>query len=107
MHTKNLFTKPEFRTSFLGTEINRSYKDIVSIFGRHHSNGDGEKVDAEWRLMTKCGIYFTIYNYKDGHSYCGAEGDNIKDITNWHIGVNKATDIDELERIFQFLGLIN
>lgn len=70
--------------------IDFDYYDLVEIFGKEHSDGDGYKVDAKWGLQFSNGVVATIYNYKDGKNYCGAEGLDKEDITEWHIGGKSA-----------------
>lgn len=77
-----------FQSTWLVGEIDCSYVDLVNAFG--DSNVDvteyfDGKVDIEWRLMTEAGIA-TIYNYKDGPNYMGAEGTPVHKIRDWHIG---------------------
>ncbi len=62
------------------------YQRLVEVFGPHHHDGDGYKVDAEWVIEFEDGTLATIYNYKDGPNYCGEEGTPVADITDWHIG---------------------
>ena len=104
--TKELFTKPEFQSSFLGFCIDTTYKTLVSIFGRPNSVSDKYKTDTEWMLQTKTGLYFTLYNYKDGKNYNGRNGLEVKDITNWHVGVKINSDRKKVEELFKLLGLI-
>ena len=58
---------------------------LRELFGNPHES-DGYKTDAEWAIEFEDGTIATIYNYKDGHNYLGADGFNINQITNWHIG---------------------
>ncbi len=82
-------TKNTSGTSLMG-EINISFEKLVKIFGQPHHNGDGYKVDAEWGIKFTDGLYknvvATIYNWKDGKNYCGDEGLDVENITEWHIG---------------------
>jgi hypothetical protein len=64
--------------------INTSYDKLVEAFGQP-IDGDGYKVDAEWKVLTPEGIA-TIYNYKDGKNYLGKEGTKTEKIAEWHIG---------------------
>jgi hypothetical protein len=105
MKTKDLFKKTDFKNSSLGLTREIEYKKLVDAFGRPNESNDGEKTDAEWRLETKNGLYFTIYNYKSGKNYNGKEGDKIKDITDWHFGVAQKEDVPQLELLLEFLGL--
>lgn len=66
--------------------VEAAYDDLVRVFGPP-DEGDGVKVDAEWALLSEDGSVATIYNYKDGVNYLGAdEGTPVEDITEWHIG---------------------
>lgn len=76
-----------------------SYADLVRIFGRQHSKGDGYKTDAEWRFKFADGTIATIYNYKDGRSYLGRKGLAVKNIANWHVGGNDLRAVDALEAV--------
>ena len=66
--------------------IKTSYRDLVNCFGEPTSDGDGYKVDAEWELTFEDGTVATIYNWKDGRNYCGADGLPVEQITDWHVG---------------------
>ena len=69
--------------------VDTSYANLVSLFGEP-DEGDEYKVDAEWTLYFADGKgggeVVTIYNYKDGKNYCGEEGTEVEDITDWHVG---------------------
>lgn len=66
--------------------LDTSYSNLVACFGEPTHPGDGYKVDAEWVLTFPGGIVATIYNYKTGPSYLGADGTPVADITDWHVG---------------------
>jgi hypothetical protein len=73
--------------------IEMYYPQMVGILGEPNTDGDGYKVDAEWQ-GTIDGQPFTVYNYKDGKNYLGAEGIPLKRLKDWHIGAkNKETGI--------------
>ena len=68
--------------------VDVSYATLIEMFGEP-LEGDGYKTDAEWVIAFKRNggtVYATIYNYKDGRNYCGEEGLDVEDITDWHIG---------------------
>lgn len=73
-------------TFFVGA-IKTSYEKLVQVFG---AAIDGEyKTDKEWQIHTPVGIA-TIYNWKNGKNYCGDDGLEVEDITDWSIrGNNK------------------
>lgn len=98
---------PEFQCSSLQGYVDASYADLVRVFGAPNAPTDGYKTDAEWRLMLD-GTYCTIYNYKDGHNYLGAEGLPVEDIRDWHIGGNsKASERAVLAAIAKAEGRAN
>ena len=76
--------------------INIKYSKLVKKLGKPTSNGDGYKVDAQWKGNID-GKVFTIYNYKDGKNYNGRNGTPTKDITDWHIGGFDRTVVTELK----------
>ena len=76
----------KFESSCLQGYIKTSYADLVACFGEPNCKGDGYKVDAEWMIKFSNGVYATIYNYKTGKNYCGEEGLDVADITDWHVG---------------------
>ena len=81
-------------TSYKG-QINISYNTLVEIFGKPDPmQSDGYKTDAEWVIKFEDGSVATIYNWKDGYNYLGAEGLAVENITDWHIGGfdNKVVD---------------
>jgi hypothetical protein len=71
-------------------QLNTSYDSLVRLFGSPNAKGDKHKVDAEWVLTFTLFEQFhkvaTIYNYKDGKNYLGAEGLPVEEIRDWHIG---------------------
>jgi hypothetical protein len=66
--------------------IDTSFYDLCQCFGEPNSEGDGYKVDAEWMMKFSDGTVATIYNWKNGKNYCGDDGEEVEDMTNWHIG---------------------
>lgn len=66
-------------------ELDISYAELVDLFGPP-GQGDGYKVDAEWIIVSDDGTCATIYNYKTGRSYLGAEGQDVENIRDWHVG---------------------
>jgi hypothetical protein len=64
-----------------------TYQSIVGAFGAPTFNfyGQGGKIDAEWVILTPCGIV-TIYNWKNGQNWNGQEGTPTQEIANWNVG---------------------
>ena len=76
--------------TFLQGEIITTYDKLVEAFGEPTS-ADEYKIDAEWDIEfypknEKEPVVATIYNWKNGHNYLGAEGWDVDAITYWHIG---------------------
>ena len=63
-----------------------SYESLCTLFGEP-MEGDNYKTDAEWHLRFQpSNLVVTIYNWKNGRNYCGADGLDVEDITTWNIG---------------------
>ena len=74
-----------------------SFQNIIEKLGKPHSNGDGYKVDVEWGFKFADGTIATLYNWKNGKIYCGANGLNVEDITEWNIGGFNPDAVDRIE----------
>ena len=90
---------PYSGTSLMG-EIHATLDELIATFGNPNSAGDEYKTDVEWVIDTLDGIA-TIYNWKDGKNYCGEEGKEIGNITNWHIGGHDKAVIAHIEHAIQ------
>lgn len=91
-------------TSLCGYLRGVSYEQLITVFGAP-TKGDGYKTDAEWDLGYEDGVVITIYNWKDGKSYCGDEGLEIDQITDWHVGgkpSHRAKIADRMEQLFPY-----
>ena len=73
--------------------IDTSYEDLVACFGEPVASFDNYKCDCEWNIKFADGVVASIYNYKDGKNYLGDEGLDVEDITEWHIGGHRGTDV--------------
>jgi hypothetical protein len=62
-----------------------AYSDLVATFGLPSTDGDGDKIDAEWIIETPHGVA-TIYNYKNGKTHLGESGVAVERICEWHVG---------------------
>ena len=81
--------------------INTSYSVLVELFGESIGPSADSKTAAEWHLIIKdrgeeVG-FATIYNYKDGKNYAGANGLNVEDIQTWHVGSKSNVDFYNVE----------
>jgi hypothetical protein len=83
-------------TSLMGA-VDVSYAELVAAFGPPR-DGDGEKVDAEWILLTPDNKVVTIYNYKSGRNYDPHHGQDTEDIRDWHIGGRDPSVVALVER---------
>ena len=73
--------------TFLQGYIKASYEQLVKTFGEPHDpNGDNYKTDVEWAFEFADGTIATLYNWKNGKNYLGAEGLELNDIYEWHVG---------------------
>jgi hypothetical protein len=64
-----------------------TFADLTNTFGNPLKDGfDDYKSDAEWQIQFEDGSVATIYNYKNGKNYCGADGLEVWEITQWNIG---------------------
>lgn len=91
-------TDAAFESSGLMGRIEINYSELCQVFGNENCEGDGYKVDAEWQIKFADGTYATIYNYKDGRNYCGDDGLDVPEITDWHIG---GQSYDAVERVLE------
>ena len=81
--------------------INGHYHDLLETFGEP-TESDGYKVDAEWVLEFADGTVATIYNWKNGINYWGADGTPVECITEWNIGGISGTGIvDKVRAILE------
>ena len=87
------FTKTiEANGTHLQGNVGATYQELVEVFGepiRYASDGTTHmhnKVDAEWRITFEDGTKATIYNYKNGLNYLGAEGKRVSQISMWNVG---------------------
>ena len=73
--------------TFLQGYIKASYDQLVKTFGEPHDpDGDNYKTDVEWAFEFADGTIATLYNWKNGKNYLGAEGLELNDIYEWHVG---------------------
>ena len=73
--------------TFLQGYIKASYEQLVKTFGEPHDpNGDNYKTDVEWAFEFADGTVATLYNWKNGKNYLGAEGLELNDIYECHVG---------------------
>ena len=70
--------------------VGATYQELVEIFGEptrfEWSNESDNKVDAQWAIKFEDGTIATIYNYKNGLNYLGAEGKRVSEISMWNVG---------------------
>ncbi len=73
--------------------VNTTYANLVACFGEPDKNFDDYKSDANWDITFADGVVATIYNWKDGKNYAGADGLALADIREWHVGGFRGTDV--------------
>jgi len=111
------------KTNVSGTSLRGivrvSYAKLVEKLGKP-GRSDGYKTDAEWTLeesktlasvsmfsrraslvsrSPEDSVVATIYNYKDGKNYCGAQGMDVKDITEWHVGGHDERALELVKKV--------
>lgn len=80
--------------------LNISYGEIVDLLGEPNVSCDENKTDAEWAVSFKEKT-FAIYNWKNGHNYCGEFGIDTEDITKWNIGGENKELADKLIKLIE------
>ena len=70
--------------------VGATYQELVEVFGEptrfEWSEESDNKVDAQWAIKFEDGTIATIYNYKNGLYYLGAEGKRVSQIMMWNVG---------------------
>lgn len=71
-----------------------TYAQLVAAFGDGTLEPrDDYKQMAQWRINTVHGMV-DLYDYKTGTCYLGADGQELEDITEWHVqGSEKAIEV--------------
>ena len=81
--------------------ITGDYSSLVEAFGDPLAGCDDYKSDAEWLLILNDDVVVTIYNYKSGKNYLGANGLNVEDISRWHVGGKSSEGLLLLDTYFE------
>ena len=92
-------TRGAHGTGFMGY-VQASYADLVRIFGEP-TDGDGDKTDAQWVLRFADDQVATIYNYKNGKTYLGADGLDKTEIETWHVGGKSKIALSRIQKILE------
>ena len=83
--------------TFLQGYIKATYEQLLKTFGEPHDpNGDNYKTDVEWAFEFADGTVATLYNWKNGKNYLGAEGLELNDIYEWNVGGNSDKAVAKL-----------
>ena len=84
------FTKTrDINDTHLQGNVGATYHELVEIFGeptRYEPDEYENKIDALWAIKFEDGTVATIYNYKNGLNYLGAEGKRVSEISMWNVG---------------------
>ena len=91
----------EFGAGCLQGYLAVTYARLVEVFGEPNSGNDGYKTDAEWTIKFPDCTIASIYNYKDGKNYEGADGLAVEDITEWHIGGKTKKSLTYIKQVLQ------
>lgn len=81
----------------LQEQVVTSYKNLVKLFGQPNGNSDEYKTDAEWHLAIDGERVVTIYNWKNGKNYLGADGLPVEEIIRWNIGAHDYESASKLK----------
>ena len=76
---------PVSGTCLSGQLWNVPFSKLVDIFGEPEKTGH-DKTDVEWSILFDDGTTATIYNWKNGRAYCGEDGLEPEQITDWNVG---------------------
>jgi hypothetical protein len=87
--------------TYLQSYLTADYADLVRAFGPPMA-GDSYKTDAEWVVRVN-DTTATIYNWKNGPSYCGADGIPVEQITRWNVGGRSQAAVRLVERLLEGL----
>ena len=83
--------------TFLQGYIKATYEQLLKAFGEPHDpDGDTYKTDVEWAFEFADGTVATLYNWKNGKNYLGAEGLELNDIYEWNVGGNSDKAVAKL-----------
>jgi len=88
------FTKiNDISGTHLQGNVGATYQELVEVFGEptYFKESDfftdfDNKIDAQWAIKFEDGTVATIYNYKNGLNYLGAEGKRLSQIMMWNVG---------------------
>ena len=85
----------------LQSYLTANYDDLVRAFGPPMA-GDSYKTDAEWVVRVN-DTTATIYNWKNGPAYLGADGIPVEQITRWNVGGRSQAAVRLVERLLEGL----
>ena len=93
-------TEIDINGTSLQGQVIINYHILDAIFGAPQM-GDGYKTDAEWHVRFEDGTVSTIYNWKNGHNYLGADGQPVHQISVWNIGGNSHRAAELVNQVVQ------
>ena len=97
-------------TGWVGThyqgQVHCPYDLLVDLFGEP-TEGDNFKTDCEWIIQFEDKVIATIYDWKIGQNYLGADGVAPEDNTVWNIGGHKSQAVDNVELILDIARRLN
>lgn len=86
-------------STWLQGHVYTTYARLVEVLGEPVNDGDGYKTDAQWSLVFPDGVIATVYNWKNGRNYLGADGDAVEDITEWNVGGTHQEVVDRVNEL--------
>lgn len=86
-------------SSGIGT-IETNLVELIQKLGAPSNKGDDYKTDACWELEFSDGTYASIYNWKTSRGYNPEHGQNIFDVTCWHVRGHSQHALDLVTAIF-------
>jgi len=100
-HITDIKKTTETGGTHLHGHIKRTYAQLVEVFGEPHfvympRAGAEDKIDREWAFKFPDGRVFTVYNWKNGKAYCGTDGLDVEDITDWNVGAHQSSAYHDL-----------
>jgi len=79
------------------TTIEVEFDRIVQIFGAPTYDGNDDRTDVRWRILTPNGAV-QLYNHKNGKAFLGISGLEVEDITHWQIRADEADGAEWVHR---------
>lgn len=86
--------------SYLIGTIDVTLVELIQKLGAPSCKGDEHKTDACWELEFSDGTFASIYNWKTSRWYDPEHGQNLFDVTCWHVGGHSQRAYDLVTALF-------